>query len=404
MKTLYLTVHGEGVGSPSLHAFIRLLVERGSLVEVLPNVRDLRLDIFDRLDLFAVLLTPTLSLKRLEIHLWSASVAESFLIAMKDSVQSLQHFKIKYRYHWKRKLPLYLVHMLADVVRVQTQLQELHASLGFAFTEKLFQAAETLPRLATLELDPLPFDSVPINGFPSLRHITLDRSNPDSAESFLAGITTPALRTIDMTLGWTDSTACATALHNFSRFRALLSLRLKTVCFDWTPSQVIFESILPCSLLTHLELEGIWGQASEITDASIRTLARALPALQELRIIESHHPDATPNTTLYALEILAQHCPALRSLSMCLYAQRDLVDLWEWSPVTCTSLEEIDLLCSPAGDVHELVADLIRDLFPNLRRLGASKASVWQNESEDGMNAQRWDSIWESYRNGGDTG
>ncbi|TCD69591.1 hypothetical protein EIP91_007013 [Steccherinum ochraceum] len=165
--------------------------------------------------------------------------------------------------------------------------------------------------------------------FPSLRTITMQNArslaNPISiVRSILSAslvemnVSLPPVPLLASQLkAWLESLECHGKLQKVSLQTAPFTEALEEPETDGVVDASHLTPLLSLRYLTHVMLEPVAGLVFQLSDDTIRTLAKAWPQLETLHICSSSSVlDRRPEVTLMGLSFLAQHARRLKSVKL----------------------------------------------------------------------------------------
>ncbi|KAG8956934.1 hypothetical protein FRC00_004706, partial [Tulasnella sp. 408] len=223
--------------------------------------------------------------------------------------------------------------------------------------------------------------------FPSLKEMTC-MGLKSAVRPLLVANKVPVLEALSLQLyGWweDEEVGLFEGLRDLALLPFLTTLRVETPMGSWDEMKPLLSlkgiKELNLDLTVSAGLEGLWPLSA------VRLVAESFPCLEVLVLGREGSRLDDPTLKLPALDCLAQHCPRLRFLAVTLDARQ--LHAFNGSVIPHPSVQEVNLLWSEA-DTHEVeIAEVISQLWPNLR----SGTTMWENSIEV-WPAPRWARIW----------
>lgn len=250
-----------------------------------------------------------------------------------------------------------------------------HLTLEDANTESVRYIAESLPQITHLRLEfyfKKESPSNPPNSFPHLLHLQLSLVGFEFAAKMLSCISSTALEHFSLRGTPTSSEECwSNVLSRLKPFQySLRFLKIKEIAVHnptrYRMTRKGLVDVLVFHNLSHflVTADVEW----DISDDFLRDLSRNCPRLIAIKLWSRQVSQRNPGVTLNALYFLAQHCPNLSTIKICLDARSVPAIPEPKIPTGNRALDSLVLGLSPITTSVK-VAAFLHYLFPRLKEI-----------------------------------
>lgn len=366
--------------TPSSTTFVNWIVKHGPLSNILPDVRDIVMEVNGlrwRNPVDTIRSIKCDKLHTLDILAESAPTNTEILSTLVEMTSRLRSLTLS-------DVCLSSSEDVHELIERQKGLRFLKIRTEANQIMEIWNSASGLPDLQEINITTYatnhPDHETNASGFPSLTTLRLVLPTTDFLSSFIGSVASTKVQTLEV--GCNTGNVFQVASMGLDRFPQLLNLEVRwNLMMRVDPSSVLSHH----THLTRLVITGV-GISTSIDDEALKRIALAFPSLSELKLLEPMQlRGGYPFISLQGLQALAQHCPSLHKLTLSVDAQGLSEDLQE-PEFQGLELLELNLRTSAADEETERIAQFIAQLWPNHR----THMTTWRASApEKGM----WDKI-----------